>query len=188
MKTADLVLALIDSTQSSDPCAAEWPPLGAKVLPIFTKVDLPQAKDFRPHCLRPDGSRIGLSLRSKIPNTSLPTSPHQVADEIAINSRPEDALRRTAEALACASASLSNQTAQSLSLPISDLPFSPSSPSLELVHRKMSLTAFFPNSVSANETLLHPRPPPSLFRLSPEVAHHLTITSLRIHSSRACCP
>jgi hypothetical protein len=36
------------------------------------------------------------------------------ADEIAINSRHEDALRRTAETLACASASLSNQTAPEL--------------------------------------------------------------------------
>jgi len=54
------------------------------------------------------------ALRSKISQHLTADLATPGADEIAINSRHEDALRRTAEALACASASLSNQTAPEL--------------------------------------------------------------------------
>ena len=114
MKTADLVLALIDSTQSSDPCGAEWPPLGAKVLPIFTKVDLPPKQKTSGLTVSAQTGAGLDSLRSKISQHLTADLATPGADEIAINSRHEDALRRTAEALACASASLSNQTAPEL--------------------------------------------------------------------------
>lgn len=41
MQDADLVLALIDSTQPDDPCSKEWEPISTKVLTILTKSDLP---------------------------------------------------------------------------------------------------------------------------------------------------
>jgi tRNA modification GTPase len=114
MKSADLVLALIDSTQSSDPCADEWPSLGSKVLPIFTKGDLAQ-KQRTSGVIVSASTGAGLdSLRSKITQHLTADLAAPGADEIAINSRHEDALRRISEALACASASLSTQTAPEL--------------------------------------------------------------------------
>jgi len=114
MKSADLVLALIDSTQSSDPCADEWPSLGPKVLPIFTKADLPPKQKTSGLTVSAQTGAGLDSLRSKISQHLTADLATPGADEIAINSRHEDALRRTAEALACASASLSNQTAPEL--------------------------------------------------------------------------
>ena len=114
MQNADLVLALIDSTQPDDPCAKEWGPIINKVIPIVTKTDLPTKQS-------PKGIRVsaktgdGLdALRSQITQRLTADLGAPGADEIAITSRHEDALRKTTEALACASASLIAKSAPEL--------------------------------------------------------------------------
>jgi tRNA modification GTPase len=106
MASADLVLALIDRSQKDDPCSSEWAPFENKVLRVLTKSDLPSA-------YRGDGwpvsSKSGdgmeklhqLIAKRLAGDFSAPGS-----DEIAINARHEDALRKASEALASTSASL----------------------------------------------------------------------------------
>jgi tRNA modification GTPase len=114
MASADLVLALIDRSQKDDPCSSEWAPFENKVLRVLTKSDLPSA-------YRGDGwpvsSKSGdgmeklhqLIAKRLAGDFSTPGS-----DEIAINARHEDALRKASEALASTSASLISRSAPEL--------------------------------------------------------------------------
>ncbi|NDC80922.1 MAG: tRNA uridine-5-carboxymethylaminomethyl(34) synthesis GTPase MnmE, partial [Verrucomicrobia bacterium] len=114
MASADLVLALIDRSQKDDPCASEWGPYEKKLLRVLTKSDLPTAYP---------GDGLSVSSKSGDGMEKL----HQFiakrlagdfsapgSDEIAINTRHEDALRKASEALACASASLISRSAPEL--------------------------------------------------------------------------
>lgn len=114
MQTADLVLALIDSTQSVDPCLPEWASLSPKVLAVRTKADLTPSY---PHPGLAVSAKTGLGLdllKSKITQQLTADQGAPGADEIALTSRHTDALRQTTEALACASASLLSHAAPEL--------------------------------------------------------------------------
>ena len=114
LQNADLILALIDSSQLQDPCSSEWAPFSAKVLPLLTKADLP-AKHPAQGLLISAKTGLGLdSLRAQITQRLTADLGAPGADEIAITSRHEDALRKTTEALACASASLLAKSAPEL--------------------------------------------------------------------------
>jgi tRNA modification GTPase len=114
MDSADLVLALIDRTQLVDPCRQEWDRLGNKVLKVLTKADRPQVSK-EDGLLVSSQTGAGLDeLRKTITHrlTGNVTAPG--SDEIAINARHEDALRRASEAFAAALASLSAKSAPEL--------------------------------------------------------------------------
>ena len=166
MKTADLVLALIDSHNLQIPAPQSGLPLEPKFFLSSRKRIFPPSKRLQASLSPPRREQDWTLCEVRFPNTSPPTSPHQVrmrSPSTPATKTPYEEPPRHSPAPPPHS---QIKPPQSLSLPISDLPFSPSSPSLELAHRKMSLTAFFPNSVSANETLLHPRPPPPFSPLS----------------------
>jgi len=114
MDSADLVLALIDRTQLVDPCRQEWDRLGDKFLKVLTKADRPQVSK-EDGLLVSSQTGAGLDeLRKTITHrlTGNVTAPG--SDEIAINARHEDALRRASEAFANALASLSAKSAPEL--------------------------------------------------------------------------
>jgi tRNA modification GTPase len=114
MDSADLVLALIDRTQLVDPCRQEWDRLGDKFLKVLTKADRPQVSK-EDGLLVSSQTGAGLDeLRKTITHrlTGNVTAPG--SDEIAINARHEDALRRASEAFANALASLSDKSAPEL--------------------------------------------------------------------------
>ncbi|NBT24443.1 tRNA uridine-5-carboxymethylaminomethyl(34) synthesis GTPase MnmE [bacterium] len=114
LESADLILALIDSTQPDDPCAKEWSRYGTKVIPVLTKGDLPRSNNL-PGLTVSAQTGLGLdSLKEKIAQHLKGDLHAPGADEIAVNARHEDALRRVTEALACASASLCNRAAPEL--------------------------------------------------------------------------
>jgi len=106
MVSADLVLALIDRTQLVDPCRQEWERLGNKVLKVLTKGDLPQVSK-EDGLLVSSQTGTGLDeLRRTITHRLTENVTAPGSDEIAINARHEDALRRASEALAAALSSL----------------------------------------------------------------------------------
>ena len=114
MDSADLVLALIDRTQLVDPCRHEWNRLGNKILKVVTKADLPQVS-------KEDGllvsSQTGTGfdeLRRTITHRLTGNVETPGSDEIAINARHEEALRRASEAFAAALSSLNAKTAPEL--------------------------------------------------------------------------
>jgi len=114
MASADLVLALIDRSQEDDPCASEWGPYENKLLRVLTKSDLPTAfpgEGLPVSSKSGDGmEKLHQSIAKRLAGDfSAPGS-----DEIAINTRHEDALRKASEALACASASLISRSAPEL--------------------------------------------------------------------------
>jgi len=114
MDSADLVLALIDRTQLVDPCRKEWERLGNKVLKVLTKADLSQVSK-EDGLLVSSQTGAGLDeLRKTITHrlTGNVTAPG--SDEIAINARHEDALRRASEAFAAALSSLKAKAAPEL--------------------------------------------------------------------------
>jgi len=114
MESADLVLALIDRSQKEDPCSSAWTPLENKVLRVLTKSDLPAAY-VGDGCPVSSQTGEGLEkLRHQIVQRLAGDFAAPGADEIAINARHEDALRRASEALACASASLIARSAPEL--------------------------------------------------------------------------
>jgi len=114
MDSADLVLALIDRTQLVDPCRKEWERLGNKALKVLTKADLSQVSK-EDGLLVSSQTGAGLDeLRKTITHrlTGNVTAPG--SDEIAINARHEDALRRASEAFAAALSSLKAKAAPEL--------------------------------------------------------------------------
>ena len=114
MDSADLVLALIDRTQLVDPCRQEWDRLGDKFLKVLTKADRPQVSK-EDGLLVSSQTGAGLDeLRKTITHrlTGNVTAPG--SDEIAINARHEDALRRASEAFAAALSSLKAKAAPEL--------------------------------------------------------------------------
>ena len=114
MDSADLVLALIDRTQLMDPCQKEWERLGNKVLKVLTKADLSQVSK-EDGLLVSSQTGAGLDeLRKTITHrlTGNVTAPG--SDEIAINARHEDALRRASESFAAALSSLNTKAAPEL--------------------------------------------------------------------------
>ncbi len=114
MDSADLILALIDSSQTNDPCAKDWISYGPKVIPVLTKGDLPSSNSFSGLTVSAH-TGLGLDdLRNKIIQHLKADLHAPGSDEIAVNARHEDALRRVTEALACASASLLNRAAPEL--------------------------------------------------------------------------
>lgn len=114
MDSADLVLALIDRTQLVDPCRNEWERLGNKVLKVLTKADLSEVSK-EDGLLVSSQTGAGLDELRKIithrltGNATVPGS-----DEIAINARHEDALRRASDAFSSALSSLDTKTAPEL--------------------------------------------------------------------------
>ena len=175
MQDADLVLALIDSTQPDDPCSKEWEPISTKVLAILTKSDLPSKQSHKGLLISAKTGKGLDTLQSQITLRLTADLGAPGSDEIAITSRHEDALRKTTEALACASASLIAKSAPELVA--SDLRTCPSLPGiysrcwyigrctrppfLSVLYRQMNLYSSLAR--------------PLLFQLSPEVAHHLTL-------------
>lgn len=114
MVSADLVLALIDRTQLVDPCRQEWERLGNKVLKVLTKGDLPQVSK-EDGLLVSSQTGTGLDeLRRTITHRLTENVTAPGSDEIAINARHEDALRRASEALAAALSSLNAKAAPEL--------------------------------------------------------------------------
>jgi len=114
MQNADLVLALIDSTHPDDPCAKEWELICHQVITVLTKSDLP-SKQARKGVRVSAKTGEGLdTLQSQISQRLTADLGAPGADEIAITTRHEDALRKTTEALACASASLMAKSAPEL--------------------------------------------------------------------------
>jgi tRNA modification GTPase len=114
MDSADLVLALIDRTQLVDPCRQEWERLGNKVLKVLTKGDLPQVSK-EDGLLVSSQTGTGLDeLRRTITHRLTENVTAPGSDEIAINARHEDALRRASEALAAALSSLNAKAAPEL--------------------------------------------------------------------------
>ena len=114
MVSADLVLALIDRTQLVDPCRQEWERLGNKVLKVLTKGDLPQVSK-EDGLLVSSQTGTGLDeLRRTITHRLTENVTASGSDEIAINARHEDALRRASEALAAALSSLNAKAAPEL--------------------------------------------------------------------------
>ena len=114
MDSADLVLALIDRTQLVDPCRQEWERLGNKVLKVLTKGDLPQVSK-EDGLLVSSQTGTGLDeLRRTITQRLTENVTAPGSDEIAINARHEDALRRASEALAAALSSLNAKAAPEL--------------------------------------------------------------------------
>ena len=114
MQNADLVLALIDSTQPDDPCSKEWEPISTKVLTILTKSDLPSKQSHKGILVSAKTGKGLDALQSQITQRLTADLGAPGSDEIAITSRHEDALRKTTEALACASASLIAKSAPEL--------------------------------------------------------------------------
>jgi tRNA modification GTPase len=114
MQDADLVLALIDSTQPDDPCSKEWEPISTKVLTILTKSDLPSKQSHKGILVSAKTGKGLDTLQSQITLRLTADLGAPGSDEIAITSRHEDALRKTTEALACASASLIAKSAPEL--------------------------------------------------------------------------
>jgi tRNA modification GTPase len=114
MDSADLVLALIDRTQLVDPCRKEWECLGNKVLKVLTKGDLPQVSK-EDGLLVSSQTGTGLDeLRRTITHRLTENVTAPGSDEIAINARHEDALRRASEAFATALSSLNAKAAPEL--------------------------------------------------------------------------
>ena len=114
MVSADLVLALIDRTQLVDPCRQEWERLGNKVLKVLTKGDLPQVSK-EDGLLVSSQTGTGLDeLRRTITHRLTENVTAPGSDEIAINARHEDALRRASEAFATALSSLNAKAAPEL--------------------------------------------------------------------------
>ncbi len=111
---ADLVLALIDRTQSKDPCESEWARFNGKLFKILTKSDLPCTYSGEGH---PVSAKTGEGLdflRKAVAqrlagNLSAPGS-----EEIAVNTRHAEGLQRATEALATASSSLATRAAPEL--------------------------------------------------------------------------
>jgi len=112
--SADLVLALIDKTSAQDPCQTEWPRLGPKILHVLTKSDLPSTFSGEGLSISTKTGAGLDSLRKTIATRLAGDFLAPGSDEIAINSRHEEALRHTAEALATASASLLARAAPEL--------------------------------------------------------------------------
>lgn len=114
MASADLVLALIDRSQKTDPCTSDWTSMENKVLRVLTKSDLPAVYPGD-GCPVSSQSGEGLEkLRQQIAQRLAGNFAAPGAEEIAINARHEDALRKSSEALACASASLIARSAPEL--------------------------------------------------------------------------
>ena len=114
MDSADLVLALIDRTQLVDPCRNEWERLGNKVLKVLTKADLSEVSK-EDGLLVSSQTGAGLDeLRKAITHRLTGNATVPGSDEIAINARHEDALRRASDAFSSALSSLDTKTAPEL--------------------------------------------------------------------------
>ena len=114
MDTADLVLALIDRTQLVDPCRNEWERLGNKVLKVLTKADLSEVSK-EDGLLVSSQTGAGLDeLRKAITHRLTGNATVPGSDEIAINARHEDALRRASDAFSSALSSLNTKAAPEL--------------------------------------------------------------------------
>jgi len=114
MDSADLVLALIDRTQLVDPCRKEWERLGNKVLKVLTKGDLPQVSKEDGLLVSSQSSAGFDELRKTITHRLTGNATTPGSDEIAINARHEDALRRASDAFAAALFSINAKTAPEL--------------------------------------------------------------------------
>lgn len=111
---ADLVLALIDRTQSKDPCETEWQRLNEKVLRVLTKSDLLLAFSGEGH---PVSVKTGEGLESLRQLIARRLAGHLLApgsEEIAVNARHAEGLQKATEALATASSSLATRAAPEL--------------------------------------------------------------------------
>jgi len=111
---ADLVLALIDRTQSQDPCAEEWPMLAEKLVRVLTKSDLPATYHGEGHAVSAKTGEGLDHLRQLITRRLAGDLMAPGAEEVAVNARHAEALQKATEGLATASSSLATRAAPEL--------------------------------------------------------------------------